>query len=165
MADAGNKRLADLFSGAVAGAGTLDDVLEGVVSVLNGINAEGDGRIGYVSGILTSDTPELVEVNARRLEGYTDYLRRDAKFPVFSSTDIFSGELADRFGGLGEAEWHRFWRRVLEDGRVTDIFMTPRWRGSAGAKDEHETAKRIGLTIHYVEDHPELKSIMDSHKK
>lgn len=30
--------------------------------------------------------------------------------------------------------------------------MTPRWDKSSGARDEHETAQRAGITIHYVEE-------------
>ncbi|MCL4365593.1 DUF4406 domain-containing protein [Candidatus Marsarchaeota archaeon] len=155
--------MSELFIAALTDADSLDDVKRGVIGVLNEV---GNGsRLGYVSGIITSDTPELVDLNMRRLAEYTDYLRSDVAFPVFSSTDIFSNELEDKLSCNTIGEWHSFWRDVLEQGHVTDIFMTPRWRSSAGAKDEHETAKRIGISIHYMEDNPGLRSIMDRHKK
>lgn len=155
--------MSELFIAALTNADSFDDVKKGVIGVLNEVS--NGGRLGYVSGILTSDTQELVELNKRRLAGYTDYLRGDAAFPVFSATDIFSNELEDTLSGSTITEWHSFWRDVLEQGHVTDIFMTPRWRSSAGANDEHETAKRIGISIHYMDDSPELKSIMNRHMK
>ncbi len=164
MLEGGGKNISGLFRDAVSGAETLDEVREGVIGVLNSVSA-GGCRIGYVSGIITSDSREYVALNRSRLEGYTEYLRANSEFPVFSSNDIFGSEIEDRLGENDEKKWHLFWRDVLTMGNVTDIFMTPRWKSSAGAKDEHETAKRIGIEIHYMEDHPELNSIMGRHKK
>lgn len=153
------------FREALKDARSLNEVSRVVIVILKELKERGSGRLGYVSGIITSDSADLVELNERRLDGYTNYLRKGISFPVFSSTDIFQGEFVEKFRGNAESEWYSFWRSVLECGYVTDVFMTPRWRVSAGAKDEHETAKKVGLSIHYMDDHPELKAIMDSHKK
>ncbi len=40
----------------------------------------------------------------------------------------------------------------MECGYITDIFMTPRWEHSEGARDEHKNAIKAGMTIHYVEN-------------
>lgn len=39
-----------------------------------------------------------------------------------------------------------FWRKVFSSGNITD----PRWEKSEGATDEHETAKKLDLAIHYL---------------
>ena len=52
-----------------------------------------------------------------------------------------------------------FWREVLELGKVTDIFMTPRWEQSEGATDEYNTAQRLGIQIHIVDHQVLVESI------
>lgn len=114
-------------------------------------------KIGYVAGIITSEGAEHFKVNRKRLADYVKKLRRIHKFPMFSAIDVFSSEVYERL-----VEWklpfderevkaRSFWRKILKSGHITDVFMTPRWEKSKGAVDEHETAKKIGLTIHYVE--------------
>lgn len=116
----------------------------------------GTKRIGYVAGIINSDGPEKVEENRQRLAEYTERIRGEQDFPIFSATDIFTKELFTRLeevklGGPEKTQaFLQFWREILEKGRITDIFMTPRWEQSLGARDEHETATRLGITIHYV---------------
>lgn len=119
-------------------------------------NKNGNIKIGYVAGILNSDGQKHFEDNRKKLADYAEKLRKIHKFPIFSSVDIFSNEVYDRLEewkvSLEERETKArlFWREILEGGHVTDIFMTPRWEKSKGATDEHKTAKRIGLTIHYL---------------
>lgn len=116
----------------------------------------GTKRIGYVAGIINSDGPEKVEENRQRLAEYTERIREEQDFPIFSATDIFSKELFAKLeevklGGPERNEaFMRFWREILESGNVTDIFMTPRWEQSVGATDEHKTATKLGITIHCV---------------
>jgi hypothetical protein len=112
-------------------------------------------RIGYVSGIISSDGPEHMDRNIKILKEYTEKLRDTHDFPIFSATDVFSDEI---FGRLGHFTSHRrmqeefmqFWRDIFDSGHITDIFMTPRWEKSEGAKDELETAKKLNLKIHYI---------------
>lgn len=49
----------------------------------------GTKRIGYVAGIINSDGPEKVEENRQRLAEYTERIREEQDFPIFSATDIF----------------------------------------------------------------------------
>ncbi|MEK7461013.1 MAG: hypothetical protein AAB647_02240 [Patescibacteria group bacterium] len=113
-----------------------------------------DRRLGYVAGIITSDGPEKVAANMVRLDRYTEYLRHHQQFPVFACTDIFNDEVFARVEAerLKPEEWLIFWRKILHQGHITDVFLTPRWEISVGAKDEYQTAQTLGLQIHFVDD-------------
>lgn len=115
-------------------------------------------RIGYVAGIINSDGPEYYRANRKRLTDYVKKLGEIHKFPMFCAVNVLSSEVYEKL-----AEWklpfserevkaRSFWRKILKSGHVTDVFMTPRFEKSEGALDEHKTAKKIGLTIHYVEE-------------
>lgn len=118
-------------------------------------------KIGYVAGIIGSDGPKYFEINRKRLANYVEKLRRIHKFPIFSAVDIFSDNIYAQLEEMAlpfaekEEKMRSFWRKILKSGHVTDIFMTPRWDKSKGATDEHKTAVRIGLTVHYIEDEVE----------
>lgn len=137
---------------AVATCTSLDQIRECVVPVLIG---SGSDRLGYVAGMITSDGPEHIARNVERLALFTKTLRGMHAFPVFSATDIFNQAVYARLRvdlfrpEAREAEFKEFWRSILKQGQVTDIFMTPRWELSEGATDEHQTAQRLGLAIHF----------------
>ncbi len=115
-------------------------------------------KIGYVAGIVTSDGEENMQRNIERLEKLTEKLREKLNFPIFSSVDIFGGGIYDKIEDfhlerpLREKAFIKFWRVLLKSGHITDIYMTPRWDESKGAKDEHKTAKETGIEIHYVNE-------------
>ncbi len=144
----------DRLGPAVITCTDLDQVRECIVPILVS-SKNGSDKLGYVAGMITSDGPEHIARNIKRLALFTETLRRMHGFPVFSATDIFDSGVYARLGvdlldpKARQAEFQRFWRSVLETGQVTDIFMTPRWDLSEGAIDEHETAKKLGLTIHF----------------
>ncbi|MDO8621118.1 MAG: DUF4406 domain-containing protein [Candidatus Levybacteria bacterium] len=142
---------------ALKNATTLHHVKKELVKFLEITkNKNGNIKIGYVAGILNSDGPQHFESNRKKLADYAEKLRKIHEFPIFSGVDIFSNEVYSRLEewrlSLEEKEEKArlFWREILESGHITDIFMTPRWEKSKGANDEHETAKKIGLKIHYV---------------
>jgi len=131
---------------------TLDGVHDIVVPILSSIrHGEGVDRLGFVSGVISSDGSEYEVRNLKRLSEHTERLRTAHDFPIVSATDIFDHALINRIASPSEA-FIPFWRRVLGCGHVTDIFMTPRWKESIGAQDEHVYAQEIGLTIHYVDN-------------
>lgn len=132
---------------------TINGVRDAVIGVFEQVKDENDPRMGYVSGIITSDGPEHQDRNIRILAEYTDRIRGLHPFPIFSATDVFNDEVFDRINAtsLPVQSWFDFWRDVLNSGYVTDIFMTPRWEKSSGARDELETAEKLGLKVHYVE--------------
>lgn len=139
-------------------AQNLDQVRDKIVTLFERTRKKtGSERIGYVAGIIGSDGPEKVEENRKKLADNTERIRATNDFPIFSATDVFSEELFIRLEELRLSLLERrqafikFWREVLELGRVTDIFMTPRWEESEGARDEHETAQRLSIKVHYVE--------------
>jgi hypothetical protein len=115
-------------------------------------------KIGYVAGIINSDGPEYFEINREKLVNHAAKLRKLHNFPMFTAVDVFPQEIYKNLEEWTlsfekrEAKVRNFWRKILKSGYVTDIFMTPRWDKSKGATEEHETAKEIGLRIHYIED-------------
>ncbi|MBI2613444.1 MAG: hypothetical protein HYW62_01605 [Candidatus Levybacteria bacterium] len=121
-------------------------------------------KIGYVAGIITSGGPEYFKANRRRLADYVGKLRKIHNFPMFSAIDVFTSEVYERLEewklpfSEREVKARSFWRKILKSGHVTDIFMTPRFKKSKGASDEHKTAKEIGLTIHYMNEDKKTKN-------
>ncbi len=116
-------------------------------------------RIGYVAGIIFSEGPEYVQQNIKTLQNYSDNIRKTSNFPIFSSVDMFYTN--EFYNQIEETKlpykqrreaFFQFYRDILTNTFITDIFMTPRWEKSQGATDEHETAKKQHLSIHYVEE-------------
>ncbi len=136
-------------------ASNLDDVKKIMIDIFKTLKKEGNTQIGFVSGIITSEGPENVQKNIERLRRFTDHIRSQNDFPIFSSTDIFNDDLYKRIHkDLPDREaWEQFYRDILgtEEKFITHIFMTPKWKLSHGAVDEHETASKLGINIHYLE--------------
>ena len=134
-------------------ARTLDEVYAAIVGILRHLREDFSyPSIGYVSGVVTSDGPDKIGENLKRLQNIAVGLREEHFFPILSPPDIFSLALIERLekGGIKGEDFVQFWRSILFSGYITDIFMTPRWQESYGACDEHKTAMRIGLQIHYL---------------
>jgi uncharacterized membrane-anchored protein YjiN (DUF445 family) len=108
-------------------------------------------KVGFVSGPITAGGSDKIAENIRKLHEYTTEIRNNHTFPIFSSTDIFTDELHKRVSAdtVTKDEWQEFWRNIIKAGYITDIFMAPRWEFSSGAIDEHETAQKLGIKIHY----------------
>lgn len=118
------------------------------LGVLEELRREVD-RLGYVAGIISSDGLEHVSENCRKLMDATAALRLLHDFPIFSSQDIFTSELYARLQphDLAEENFRSLWSNILDSRLVTDVFFTPRWEESRGARMEHETAQKLGLRI------------------
>ncbi len=131
---------------------SIEVLSETIILILEEAHKKANKRLGYVSGIISSDGPKNIARNVKKLEEYTERLREKNNFPIFSAADIFYSELFLRINGKDLKDHHflKFWREILESGYVTDIFMTPGWERSIGAKDEHETARKMGIKIHYL---------------
>ena len=147
----------ELLQPRLKNIGSLGELLPAVREVLDSVKIQVEGlerkRIGYVSGIISSDGPDKIQENIERLKRFTDTVRSAYQFPVFSATDIFTDEIYQRCSKdrpLLNADFIQFWRNLLEAGLVTDVFMTPRWEESEGATDEHSIAEQEGLNIHYI---------------
>ena len=136
---------------------SLEQIHEEVIKFFADIRKK-HRKIGYVAGIITSDGPGKIELNRKRLIEYTDRLEGLYDYPLFSAVDIFSDEIYDRIeekkldADTRERKFAKFWGGVIRSGHLTDIFMTPGWQRSKGATIEHNTAKEIGLKIHYYEN-------------
>lgn len=141
---------------ALKSAKNLIHVRQELIKLFKQIRNGKVARIGYVAGILNSDGPQHFERNRKRIAEHAGVLRKIHKFPIFSAVDVFSDEIYFRMEEWKlpfekrEAKAIFFWREILKSGHVTDIFMTPRWEKSKGATDEHKTAKKLGMSIHYI---------------
>jgi len=147
-------RMKGRISKAVESATSLDEISKLLIRELKKIQKEGEPRIGYIAGIITSDGPENISQNVARLSRFTKRVRQETGFPIFSSTDVFSNKLFAQIGGptkYTQRDWHLFWRKVLGSGAVTDVFMTPRWQESRGATDEHKTSTKMKVQIHIID--------------
>lgn len=140
-------------------AKNLNEVKEQFLEFLQEIKKqEKHLQIGYVAGILYSDGPEYFERNRQLLKKRTEIIRKNQNFPIFSAYDIFHWGLYDQIeernfpDSKRRAAFIQFWRDIVGSSLVTDVFMTPRWEFSEGARDEHETAQKFNLTVHYFND-------------
>jgi len=144
----------ELFYPAIDRFTVLYRILPEALAVLEAVHKKNpSGRIGFVSGLITSDGPAFREKNMVILDERTKAIREKHGFPIFSASDVFSQDHLERiitspFYVDRPEPWFRFWRSILIDGYVTDIFMTKRWEQSVGARDEFYTAQRIPLSIH-----------------
>ncbi len=139
----------------------LDNELEGIVD-LQGvgtifINILTDTRrrwprLGVISGVVSSEGREHIPRNMQTLREHEGIIRSEVDYPVFSCADVFSPKVYAQIAldGLTNQSFIEFWQRVFEEGKITDVFMTPRWEISEGARDEFETATRLGLQIHML---------------
>lgn len=137
----------------------LKHVHSGLTKVIKEINKNTKmrrRRLGFVSGILTSEGDKNMPKNIERLKRYTKEIRDTHNFPIFSSVDVFGNGIYDQIEEvkfereLREHHFIQFWKMILETGHITDIFMTPRWEKSRGANIEFATAKELKITIHFV---------------
>lgn len=142
----------------LADVANLAEVQMTVLALLKATrNAEGNERLGFVSGSVFSDGPDMVQTNIRRLAAYTDKMREQHGIPIFSAVDIFYSGLFERLPESKlpyderRALFFKFWDSVIESGHITDVFMAPNWRGSEGATKEHDGATRLGMNVHYIE--------------
>lgn len=107
-------------------------------------------RIGFVCGMISSEGREYIDENMARLQTYVQTISSRVKYPIFSSADVFTPEvytavnLADRTN----EEFIQFWRGIFKSKTVTDVYFTPRWIKSDGARDEFETALQEGVNVH-----------------
>ncbi|MEK7526237.1 MAG: DUF4406 domain-containing protein [Patescibacteria group bacterium] len=145
----------ELIREKVKESNSLNEIRDAVLQVFREAKENGFTRIGYVSGVITSEGPDKIAQNIQRLEKFTDHIRDQHDFPIFSATNVFDDTLFERINAheIPQSEWWRFWQEVLGDQEnyVTDIFMTPKWEISSGARDEHQTAQKIGMNIVYID--------------
>ena len=144
----------------------VDEVRVAILSLLNEMRkVRKHDSIGFVSGMIFSEGIEYKPRNLKRLAAYTEKLRKENTYPIFSAVDIFYNGLFEKLPESKLPEIIRrpiffaFWKSIMESGYITDLFMTPRWEKSQGALDEIEKGKKAGMVIHYVEEDPIISKI------
>lgn len=111
------------------------------------------GRVGFVSGALSSSKPLYIIRNFRMLNSYTKIVRKNVDFPVFSAIDFFGRTILIKLTYQKEDN-QELWNKILQSGYITDLFMAPGWKESSGAVSEHKTAKKSGIKIRYIASNP-----------
>lgn len=106
-----------------------------------------------ISGAVSADTPEGVRANRARL---AERAKRVAKklgdsVRVVCNPLLFPDEKLERMGDTEKSDWVEFWNKIFCSGKLTDVYFTPGWEKSSGARWEHEKAEELGLTMHYLE--------------
>ena len=143
------------FDNVLALARTVDEVEVAVLTLLKEKRRVQASKLGFVSGTLFSDGPEFVQRNIRRLAHYTSALRLKYSFPLFSGYDVLYNGRMDRLPESKLPYLERrtrmlaFWKTIITCGSITDMFMMPGWERSEGARDEHRSAREMGMTVHY----------------
>ncbi len=155
MVEINRLKIHKYLSDAAFHSNSLKDVQNFVIPILKAANNNGKTSIAYISGIISSDGPSQIQKNITALKCYTDYYRRTQPFPVFSSSDIFNIQIEGKFSAT-QKEWVTFWNNILMSGFITDLFLTPRWHCSQGAKEEYRTASIMGLKIRDDSNSPNL---------
>lgn len=144
---------------------SLEDINKALLKVFKEAKkASPDSKFGYVAGIITAKGKDKSPFYIARLAKYTEHLRKNNSFHIFSATDIFTQEIYQKTNAFNipGSEFKIFWRDVLKMGFVTDIFMTPEWDiPNSGAEDEHITAKKLGIKIHYVDPVDNIEKIVN----
>ncbi|PIR96939.1 MAG: hypothetical protein COT91_04135 [Candidatus Doudnabacteria bacterium CG10_big_fil_rev_8_21_14_0_10_41_10] len=130
---------------------TLEEIQEALLAELAKARESHD-RAGYVAGLISSQGYDKIDENLKILLDHTQALRLEHQFPVFSAPEVYVDGTLHRLieKGYGQKDFFGFWRDVLGSGHITDLFMAPNWESSFGARDEHETAKSLGIRIHYL---------------
>ena len=136
---------------AVANAVTLDDVQRAIIHFLREVCRATPGvGFHYVVGMISSEGPEHIPRNLERLTAYTHAVRGHHGPYAFSARSIWTDGLFGRIGetkGMTTQDWMPFWRGVMESGCTAALHLCPRWEQSHGARDEVETAQRLGIPI------------------
>lgn len=114
------------------------------------------GRVGFVSGALSSSKPLHIIRSFKMLHSYTKSTRKNVDFPVFSAIDFFGRTILIKLTS-NEEDNQKLWSKILKSGYITDMFMTPGWKESKGAVNEHETAKKSGIKIRYIAPNSKTK--------
>jgi uncharacterized protein DUF4406 len=142
-----------LLLSEIKNANTLKEIVAVALKIINEIKKTNPTvRIGYVSGTVSSQGPDKIKDNLEKLHRHADWVESEEGINVFSAADIFNDETYWRLNAprpVHEEEFYVFWKEILHGG-ITDIYMVAGWEQSLGATDEHETAKQLGLRIHYL---------------
>lgn len=108
-----------------------------------------NGKVGFVSGKIMADGFVFSFKNLAEIAKHERKIRKSEHIPIFSATDFLLNELVNTVF-RGKASGDEYWRDIIESGYITDIYMTPGWEKSNGAKSEFDSAKKKNLKIHLV---------------
>lgn len=124
------------------------------MSIFRELKENGD-TITYVSGVVTSDGPEYIEQNLKRLVENTIRIKKLTGSQAFSSGDVFDNEVFDQ---LEECKlpheqanelFYRFWQEIVGCGLVDMVCLTPGWERSRGAKGKN-IKQHVNVELGYV---------------
>ena len=114
--------------------------------------AHTDKKIIFVTGVITSDGPEHVEENRKKLFTATECIRSKTDGFVFCWEHIFTDGVKARIN-YNEIPYEDFLvcsKDIIESCVLTDVYMTYGWERSTGARLEHDTALTKKIPVHYI---------------
>src|ERR1035437_7915212 len=75
-------------------ATTLEHILPELMLIFESVKLKRNiKKIGYVSGVISSQGDNKISENKKLLADHTEKIRQSVDFPVFSAADIFTDEL------------------------------------------------------------------------
>ncbi|MBI4008978.1 DUF4406 domain-containing protein, partial [Candidatus Roizmanbacteria bacterium] len=125
-------------------------------------NGKKSKKLGFVSGSIFSDGPQFVKANIKKLDKLTDKIRVKHQFPIFSAVDVLYTGVFERLPEsklpfeVRRPKFFKLWENIVECGFITDIFMAPSWTKSVGARKEHSSAMKMGMSIYYLESNEKI---------
>lgn len=143
----------DKIFGYLKNGKNLGQISDLLIEFLAKLKDKGNKNIGYVSGMISSEGPENIDNNLKRLEKYTQEISEEYKFPIFSQNDIFTDDVYKyiKNSGVTHTDFEKFYQKVHGSGLITHMFMTPKWELSKGATDEYKTAQRCGIKLIFIQ--------------
>jgi hypothetical protein len=142
----------DKFKRHAKGLITFDDIADAVIKVLNEEKLKHpDHIVNFVSGSVTSDGPEYIQRNLKKLIKHTENVAKKTKAPTFSANyvvDLFSQVIPQ--SDNVKPNRLKFWDNIMKSQLITDVYMAPGWEKSIGATEEHKLAKKLKMEMHYL---------------
>lgn len=118
--------------------------------------------INFVIGVITSEGKEKEEGNRQRLKRYTEIIRKQSKGFTFCWEDIFVSEIRKNIqaDSISYEKFLECSQTIVGGGYISDIYLTPRWEKSLGARLEHKVAQEKGIRLHFLPEEENLGSIL-----
>lgn len=137
---------------------TIGEVLDCTVEALQRLRQEGFS-IHHVAGAISADGDEHIARNLAELLQWRTVVAQGLgsraivlTSPLVFTTDIYTRlRIFDMPREARENALQEFWDGVLESGLFDSVYFTPGYERSPGARREHETALRYGVTIKYLQ--------------
>lgn len=123
---------------------TIPEITQQIIPFLRSQHTK---DLGFVTGILTSDGLDKLPHHKDQLLRFTQKIRQEVEYPVFSFPEIFAEQRREQIGyyTANADEIKLFCRALITKSGVTKVFFTPGWERSSGCQDEYRIAFESGI--------------------